>query len=142
MNWTKTKIYFKPYIFNSRDRLFNKNVITDSNYSNVASERWLISYFDARKFWYIFVLAIFKLTRFLTTCKSATSFKIWTFRAFLYISETTGTIFLKIASHNLHSVYNNVWNVHVDWFTATPWNFKTTNPSKIRATTFTVLTLR
>ena len=27
------------------------------------------------------------LTRFLTTCKSATSFRIWTFSAFLYISE-------------------------------------------------------
>ena len=60
-----------------------------------------------------------KLTRFLTT------FRIWTFSAFLYISETTRTNFFKISSHNLHNVYNNVWNFHWDWFTATPWNFKT-----------------
>ena len=35
-----------------------------------------------------------------------------------------GQFFLKISSHNLHNVYNNVWNFHYDWFTATPWNFK------------------
>ena len=29
------------------------------------------------------------------------------------------------ASHNLHDVHNNVWNFHWDWYTATPWNFKT-----------------
>ena len=49
-----------------------------------------------------------KLSRFLTTCISATSFKIWTFSAFLYISETTLTNFFKISSHNFHNVYNNV----------------------------------
>ena len=38
----------------------------------------------------------------------ATSFKICTCSAFLYISETTCTNFYKIASHNLHNVYNNV----------------------------------
>ena len=37
-----------------------------------------------------------KLTRFLTTCISKTSFKILTFSAFLYISETTQTIFFKV----------------------------------------------
>ena len=36
-----------------------------------------------------------KLTRFLSTCLSAASFKIWTFSAFLYIYETTRTNFLK-----------------------------------------------
>ena len=46
-----------------------------------------------------------KLTRFLTTSISATSFKMWTFSAFLYISETTRTNFFKISSHNLHNVY-------------------------------------
>ena len=46
-----------------------------------------------------------KLSLFLTTLISATSFKIWTFRAFLYISETTRTNFFKICSHNLHNVY-------------------------------------
>ena len=44
-----------------------------------------------------------KLTRFLTTCLSATSFKIWTFSAFLYISETTRTNFFKIFSHILRT---------------------------------------
>ena len=53
------------------------------------------------------------LTRFLTTCISATSVRIWTFSAFLYISETTRTNFFKISSHNIHIVYNNVWNF--DW---------------------------
>ena len=47
-------------------------------------------------------LRFLKLTRFLT---SATSFRIWTFSAFLYISETTRTNFFKISSHNLHNVY-------------------------------------
>ena len=64
------------------------------------------------------------LTRFLNTCIRATTFKIWTFSTFLYISETTRTNFLKISSHNLHNVYNNVWNFHWDWFTATPWNIQ------------------
>ena len=36
------------------------------------------------------------LTRFLTTSISATLFRIWTFSAFLYISETTRTNFFKI----------------------------------------------
>ena len=65
-------------------------------------------------------LRSWKLTRFLTTCVSATLFRIWTFSAFL-----TRTNFLKISSHNLHNVYKNVWHFHSDWFTATPWNFKT-----------------
>ena len=60
-----------------------------------------------------------------TTCISATSLKIWTFSAFLYISETTRTNFFKISPLYLHNVNNNVWNFHRDWFTATPWNFKT-----------------
>ena len=48
-----------------------------------------------------------KLTRFLTTCLSATSFKIWTFSRFLCISETAQTnFFLKISSNNLRNVYN------------------------------------
>ena len=29
------------------------------------------------------------------------------------------------ASHNLHDVHNNVWDFYWDWYTATPWNFKT-----------------
>ena len=66
-----------------------------------------------------------KLTHFLATCITATSFKIWTFSALLYISETTRTNFFKISSHSIHNVCNNVWNFHYDWFTATPWNFKT-----------------
>ena len=41
------------------------------------------------------------LTRFLTTCISATSFRIWTFSSFLYISETTRTNFLK----SLHIIF-------------------------------------
>ena len=53
------------------------------------------------------------------------SCRIWAFSVFLYISETTWTNFFKISSHNLHNVYKNVWNFHWDWFTATPWNFKT-----------------
>ena len=46
-------------------------------------------------------LRSWKLTRFLTTCASATSFKICTFSAFLYISETTRTIFFK----SLHIIF-------------------------------------
>ena len=64
------------------------------------SECCLISYFDARRFWCIFVHAILK-TRFLTTCISATSFKIWTFSAFMYFSETTRTIFFT----SLHIIF-------------------------------------
>ena len=45
-----------------------------------------------------------KLTRFFTTRISATSFKIWTFSAFLYLSETTLTIFFQISSHKLRNV--------------------------------------
>ena len=45
------------------------------------------------------LLRSWKLTRFLTTCISATSFRIWTFSAFLYISETTRTNFFKISPH-------------------------------------------
>ena len=45
-----------------------------------------------------------KLTRFFTTCISETSFKIWTFSAFLYLSETTLTIFFQISSHKLRNV--------------------------------------
>ena len=49
-------------------------------------------------------LRSWKLIRFLTTCISATSFKIWTFiSAFLYISETTRTNFFKIFSHILRT---------------------------------------
>ena len=51
-----------------------------------------------------------KLTRFLTSCISATSFEIWTFSDFLYISERTRMNFFKISSHNLYDIYNNVWN--------------------------------
>ena len=54
--------------------------------------------FDARKFWRIFVLAILKTN----------PFKIWTFRPFLYVSETTRTNCFKISSHNLHNVCNKV----------------------------------
>ena len=43
-------------------------------------------------------LQSWKLTPFLTTCLSATSFQIWTLIAFLYISETTQTNFFKISS--------------------------------------------
>ena len=78
-----------------------------------------------RNFGVFSLLRSWKLSRFLTTCISATSLKIWTFSAFLYISETTRTIFLKISPRHLHNVNNNVWNFHRDWFTATPWNFKT-----------------
>ena len=51
-------------------------------------------------------LRSWKLTRFLSTCISETSFKIWTFSAFLYIAETTRTNFFKISSHNIHNVYS------------------------------------
>ena len=41
-----------------------------------------------------------KLSRFLTTCISATSFKIWTFSAFLSISEMTRTnLFLNLFAY-------------------------------------------
>ena len=87
-------------------------------------------------------LRSWKLTRFLTTCLIATSFKIWTFSGFLYISETTRTNVFKISSHNFHNVYNKFRNFYYDWCTATPWNFKTDlsyEPvRKIRPTTFTV----
>ena len=48
-------------------------------------------------------LRSWKLTRFLTTCISVTSFKIWTFSAFL----NTRTTFFQISSHNLHNNNNN-----------------------------------
>ena len=57
-------------------------------------------------------LRSWKLTRFLTTCLSATSLKIWTFSGFLYISETTRTNVFKISSHNFHNVYNKFWNFY------------------------------
>ena len=54
-----------------------------------------------RNFGVFSFLRSWKLTRFLTTCISATSFKIWTFSAFLYISETTRTNFFK----SLHIIF-------------------------------------
>ena len=89
-----------------------------------------------RNFGLLSFLRSWKLTLFLATYLSATSFKIWTFSAFLYIVETTRTIFLKISSHNLHDVYNNVWNFHWDWFTAAPWNFKTNQKSALQHALF------
>ena len=60
-------------------------------------------------FWYSFseVIPIFfnrfksDFIRFLTTCLSVTSFKIWTFSVFLYIFETTRTNFFK----SLHIIF-------------------------------------
>ena len=54
----------------------------------------------------------------LETCLSATSCKIWTFSAFLYIAETISTNFVKISSHNLHNLYNKYtlftgWEVRI-----------------------------
>ena len=46
-----------------------------------------------------------KLTRFLTTSLNATSFKIWTFSAFLYISETTRTNFFLKSLHIIFIMY-------------------------------------
>ena len=40
------------------------------------------------------------------------------------MSETARTNFFKISSHNLHNVFNKVWNFHWDWFNATYENFK------------------
>ena len=54
-------------VFSLSDRykiFINKNVIDDSNVSFVASECCLISYFDAKKFWCTFVLAILKTNPF------------------------------------------------------------------------------
>ena len=58
------EIFMFEFNFNGRDRLFNKNVINGSNYSQVSSECCLISNFEARKFWCIFVLAILKTKPF------------------------------------------------------------------------------
>ena len=60
----RKKIFMFEFNFNSRDRLFNENVINGSNYSQVSSECCLISNVEARKFWCIFVLAILKTNPF------------------------------------------------------------------------------
>ena len=73
----------------------------DSNYSSVASKCCLISYFDARKFWCIFVLAILKTNPFSYTCISATSFKIWTFSAYCIALNRLERIFL----NSLHIIF-------------------------------------
>ena len=80
----------------------------DSNYSLVASECCLISYFDVRKFWWIFVLAILKANSFSHHLYKCNFIQNLNFYAFLYINETTPTNFSKISSHNLHNVYNKV----------------------------------
>ena len=67
-----------------------------------------MSYFDARKFGHIFVLAILKINPFSHHLYKSNFVQNWTFSAFLYISETTRTNFFKISSHNLHNVYKNV----------------------------------
>ena len=50
-------------------------------------------------------LWFWKLTCFLTTCLSATSFLILIFSAFLYISKTVRQNSFYTLSHNLHDVY-------------------------------------
>ena len=70
-------------------------------------------------------LRSWKLTCFRTTFRSAILFQILTFSAFLNISKTAQQNSLSTSSHNLHDIYINVWNFHLDWLTVTPWNFKT-----------------
>ena len=86
-----------------------------------------------------------KLTRFLITCLSATSFQRGTFSAILYISETTRTNFLKISSHNLHNVHKirSETFIEINSLQHPKISRQTypTNLSKICVKTFTVLTL-
>ena len=70
-------------------------------------------------------LRSWKLTRFLTTCVSATYSKFGLLALFCISLKRLERFFFKISPRNLHNVNNNVWNFHRDWFTATPWNFKT-----------------
>ena len=87
-------------------------------------------------------LQSWKLTRVLTNCISATSFKIWTFSPFLYISETTRTIFFK-SLHIIFIMYMSETFIKIDSQQHLEISRQTypTDRSKIRATTFTVLTL-
>ena len=114
--------------------IFNKNVINDSNYSKVASECCLISYFVARKFCCIFVLAIVKTNPF-SHHLSKSNF-IWTFSAFLYISETTHIIFI------MYIIRSETF-IEIDSLQRLKISRQTyaTNLSKICVITFTVLTL-
>ena len=89
----------------SRARSLSRNATTIT----VASNCCLISYFDAGKFWCIFVHAILKTKPFSQHLSvSAPSLTFWTFSAFLYISEKNRRNSFKISSRNLHNVYNNV----------------------------------
>ena len=89
-------------------------------------------------------LRSWKLTRFLTTCLSATSFKIWTFSAFLYISEMTGTKFVK-SLHIIFIMYIKMSETFIKIDSLQHLEISRqiypTNRSKICVTTFTVLTL-
>ena len=63
-------------------------------------------------------LRFWKLTRFLTTCLSATSFQIWTFSAILYISETKGeflrstSLLYKILPTSLGTCRHTFYTLH------------------------------
>ena len=73
---------------------------------------------------------------------NATSFKIWTFSPFLYISETTRTNFFK-SLHIIFTMYMSETFIKIDSPQHLEISRQTcpTNRSKIRATTFIVWTL-
>ena len=76
---------------------------------------------------------------------NATSFKIWTFSPFLYISETTQTNFFKKSLHIIFIMYiiRSETFIEIDSLQHLKISRQTypTNLSKICVTTFTVLTL-
>ena len=104
----------------------------DGHFENYATACTLISSLGYLWALSIGTFMIFKFTitfahSIFWTCKSAKSFIFQTqllplFKVFQY--SFSEAIFFKISTHSLHNVYNNVWNFHYDWFTATPWNFK------------------
>ena len=128
-----------------RDRLFNKNVANDSNYSYVASECCLISYFDAKKFWCTLVLAILKTNLYSHHLYKCNFIQNMDFQCFLvYLRNDSNEFFLK-SLHIIYIMYIKVSEtfIKIDSLEHLKISRQTypTNRSKLCVTTFTVLTL-
>ena len=87
LNSNETSIYFKPYIFNSRDNFVNRKVLN----------KFILSSVRRLRSWKL-------LNCFLTTCLSATLFWILTFRAFLYIFKAAPQNFFN-PHHTISMIY-------------------------------------
>ena len=105
-----------------------------------------MSYFDARKFWCVFVPAILKTNPFSHHLSKYNFIKIWTFSAFWYISEANRTNLFQKSLHIIFIMYIIMSETFIKIDSLQHLEISRqaypTYRSKIRATAFTVLTLR